>query len=343
VKLKHLLSAIAFFGSVCCSANGQTIELKLAHNSGPGSLFDICAQEYARRVDAGLGGRIKISVYGQSKLGSDKEALNKLKKEEIAFALVSTVMSSVADEFGVFEMPFLVHDRDHIKRFRTTLFQEFLEPAARERGYFLLAMWENGFRHITSNVRPVETPRDLQGLRLRVPEGDWRAKMFTSYGASPTEMAFDKVYGALNANAIDAEENPLAQIDGGKFYLAQKYLTLTRHVYTPAYLVGNPDELAKLPPDVSNALISIAREMEDWVLARAEQLDQELLWKMQPFMEINEADPLAFTLLSLPIYKKYAETVPRGRLLIKTIFQAAPIAISKIDSPTPQRTAIKAP
>jgi tripartite ATP-independent transporter DctP family solute receptor len=330
--MKHLLSVIALAGSVCWGAYGQTIELKLAHIGGPGSLFDICAQEYARRVNEQLGGRLKIAVYGGSQLGSDKEALAKVKNGEITFTLVSTVMSSVADEFGVFELPFLVHDRDHIKRFRPIVFKEFLEPAARDKGYFLLAMWENGFRHITSNVRPVETPKDLQGLRLRVPESEWRAKMFRSYGASPAQIVFDKVLGALESNVVDAQENPLAQIYGAKFYLAQKYLTLTNHVYTPAYLLGNPEELAKLPPEAS-------REMEDWVLMRAAQLDQELLLKLQPFMKTNEADPLTFTLLSLPAYQDYASTFPKGRLLIKVIFQAAPIAISKIDSGELQKTA----
>jgi TRAP-type transport system periplasmic protein len=332
MRLKPLLSVIALACSICRGAYGQTIELKLAHNGAPDSLFDLCAKEYARRVDEHMAGRVKIAVYGQSQLGSDKEALAKVKNGEIAFALISTVMSSVADEFGVFELPFLVHGRDHVKRFRTVVFNEFLEPAARNKGYFLLAMWENGFRHITSNAGPVETPKDLQGLRLRVPEGEWRAKMFRSYGASPAEIAYDKVLGALESNAVDAQENPLAQIYGGKFYLAQKYLSLTNHVYTPAYLLGNPDELAKLPPDVSNRLISIAREMEDWVLARAAQLDRELLLKLQPYMKINEADTLTFTLLSLPAYIEYVRTVPKGRTLIKAIFQAAPIAISKIAS-----------
>src|SRR5262249_34089426 len=173
---------------------------------------------------------------------------------------------------------------------------------------------------------------------LCVPEREWRAKIFRSYGASPAPLPFEKVFGALKNNAIDAQENPLAQIYGGKFYLAQKYLTLTRHIYTPAYLVGNPTELAKLPPGISNRLILIAREMEDWVLTRATQLDQELLLEMTPFMEVKEADPLAFTLLSLPAYQEYARTVPKGRILIKTIFQAAPIAISKIETAELQKT-----
>src|SRR5262249_15763060 len=123
----------------------------------------------------------------------------------------------------------------------------------------------------------------------------------------------------------------------GKFYLAQKYLSLTNHVYTPAYLLGNPDELAKLPPDVSNRLILIASEMEDWVLERAALLDRELLLKLQPFIKITQSDPLTFTLLSVPAYREYANTVPKGRTLIKAIFQAAPIAISKIESGDPQQ------
>jgi TRAP-type transport system periplasmic protein len=288
MRIKHLLSAVALAGSVCCGAYGETIELKLAYNGAPGSLADLCAQEYARRAGEQLGGRIKISIYGQSQPGSDKEALAKVKNGEITFALVSTVMPSVAYEFGVFELPFLVHDRDHVRQFRRIVFKQFLEPAAREKGYLLLAMWEDGFRHITSNLKPVKAPKDLRGLRLRVPESEWRARIFKAYGALPTHLAFDKVPGAAKQTAAGAQEIPLAQIYNGKFYRTQKYLTLTYHLYIPAYLVANPNELAKLPPDVPDRLISAAREMEDWVLARAARLDQELLLKLQPFMKIND-------------------------------------------------------
>src|SRR5215813_8043489 len=127
MRIKYLFSVITLAGFISSDTYGQPIELKLAHVGAPGSLLDICAQEYARRVDEQLGGRFKIAVYGQSQLGSEKETLAKVKNGEITFTLVTTVMSSVADEFGVFELPFLVHNRDQIKRFRSMVFKEFLE------------------------------------------------------------------------------------------------------------------------------------------------------------------------------------------------------------------------
>ena len=86
-------------------------------------------------------------------------------------------------------------------------------------------------------MRPINKPADLQGIKLRTPKGEWRVKMFQSYGANPTPMAFSEVFTALKTGVIDGQENPLAQIYSGKFQEVQKYLSMTGHVYSPAYLV----------------------------------------------------------------------------------------------------------
>jgi tripartite ATP-independent transporter DctP family solute receptor len=328
VFMSHLL----FISSV----RGEVQEIRFAHNGGTGSLFDICAQEFARRVNKRLAGAAKVAVYGDSQLGSDKEVLQKLQTGEIELALPSTLMSSVAPEFGVFELPFLIQNREQVRRFRSTLMQEFLRPAAEARGYTLLAMWENGFRHITTSTGPIQTPADLKGLRLRVPDGVWRTKMFKAYGAAPIALPYNEVYQGLKNKTIDAQENPLPQIYGGRFYETQKYLTLSKHVYTPAFLIGNKATFERMPAAVRDVIIETAAGMQDWVLDRGEKLDAGLIQKMRPYMAINEADPLAFTMLSLPIYQEYVSAFPKGSQLVKTIFETSPIMVSPVSSGRPE-------
>ncbi len=86
------------------------------------------------------------------------------------------------------------------------------------------------------NSRPIRKPEDLKGIKLRVPKGKWRVKMFQAYGASPSAMGLSEVFVALQTGVMDAEENPLTQIYTSKFQEVQKYLSMTNHVYTPAYL-----------------------------------------------------------------------------------------------------------
>jgi TRAP-type C4-dicarboxylate transport system substrate-binding protein len=151
------------------TALAQT-ELKLGHVGEPGSLLAVSTDEYAKRVNARLAGKVKIVVYGSSQLGGDKEMLQKVKLGTLDMVLPSTVMSSEVDLFGIFEMPYLVKDREHTKRIEQAVFWPRLAPETEKKGLKVIAVWENGYRNITDNKRPIRVPDDLKGIKLRVPE-----------------------------------------------------------------------------------------------------------------------------------------------------------------------------
>ena len=228
------------------AASAQT-EIKFGHVGEPGSLFAASAEEFAKRANAKLGNKAKVVVFGSSQLGGDKELLQKLKLGTVDIALPSTVMTSEADLFGVFEMPYLVKDRNHMKRIEKELFWSKLEPEAEKKGLKVIAVWENGYRHITNSKRPINTPEDLKGIKLRVPEGKWRVKMFQTYGANPSPMKFSEVFAALQTGVMDGQENPFTQIYSAKFQEVQKFISLTGHVYTPAYVTVGAKKWGRLP------------------------------------------------------------------------------------------------
>ncbi len=315
-----------FFATVLAAAlgfalSGEARELKFGHVGAPGSLFDLSANAFAelangRLAEAGYEDW-KITVFGSSQLGNDKELLQKLKLGTVDFALPSTVMSSVADEFGLFEMPYLVRDRAHMARIEKEIFWDEIAPAARAKGYDILAVWENGFRHVTNNLRPITVPGDLEGIKLRTPRGKWRVRMFELYGANPTPMAFSEVFVALQTGVIDGQENPLAQIWSAKFHEVQKYLSLTGHVYTPAYVTVGAKSWAKIPEEVRNIIARAARDNQAFVYETAAALEAELLAKLEEGgMQVNEADKAAFVAASTPIYETFAEEVEGGAEMI---------------------------
>ena len=175
----------------------------------------------------------------------------------------------------------------------------------------MLAVWENGFRHITNNKRPIVKPADLQGIKLRVPEGKWRVKMFQAYGANPSPMKFSELFTALQTGVMDGEENPLTQIYSAKFQEVQKYLSLTGHVYTPAYLTVGTQNWATLPPDVRKTLEDTAKETQAYVYSRPRKDDDDLLDKLKAAgMQVNEVDKDAFIAASKPIYEEFGKEVP---------------------------------
>jgi tripartite ATP-independent transporter DctP family solute receptor len=294
------------------SAFAQT-EIKFGHVGEPGSLFDQSAQEFAKRANAKLGDKAKVVAYGSSQLGGDSELMKKLKLGTVDLALPSTVMSSQVPLFGMFEMPYLVKDRNHMAKIRDQVVNPTLVPEAEKAGYRIIAVWENGFRQITNSKRPIVKPDDLAGLKLRVPQGGWRVKMFQAYGANPSPLALSEVFVALQTGVMDAQENPLAQIYPSRFYEVQKYLSMTGHVYTPAYVTAGAS-WSKLSPEVQKVLTDTAKEMQPVVYEIAAKLDNDLLKKLKDAgMQVNDADKDAFIKASTKIYEEFAKEVPGGK------------------------------
>ncbi|HLE67262.1 MAG TPA: TRAP transporter substrate-binding protein [Burkholderiales bacterium] len=315
MKVSKLFAALAM-AALAGPAAAQT-EIKFGHVGEPGSLFAASAEEFARRANEKLGGKAKVVVFGSSQLGGDKELLQKLKLGTVDIALPSTVMSSEADLFGVFEMPYLVKDRNHMKRIENEVFWKTLEPAAEVKGLKIIAVWENGYRHITNSKRPINTPEDLKGIKLRVPEGKWRVKMFQAYGANPSPMKFSEVFTALQTGVMDGQENPFTQIYSAKFQEVQKFLSLTGHVYTPAYATVGAKKWATLPADVRKTLEDTARETQAFVYERAAKDDEELLGKIKAAgVQVNTPNKDAFIAASKPVYEEFAKEVTGAKDVI---------------------------
>ncbi len=312
---------LSVLGALSCGDGGGnrgSLELKLGHVANPGSLVALSAEEFARRANEKLGEAARVVVFGSSQLGTDEVLLQKLKLGTIDFSLPSTIMSSVVDEFGLFEMPYLVQDREHLRRIESEIFWEKLAPATQAKGYKVLAVWENGFRHITNSTRPIVVPDDLKGIKLRTPKGRWRVKMFQSYGANPTPMPLSEVFIALQTGVMDGEENPLTQIHSQKFQEVQTYLSLTRHVYSPAFLTVSARKWNNLPEPIRSILETTAKETQEYVYAAAKKIDEELLAELRAGgIEVNEADQQAFRAASRAIYQEFGEAVPGGRQMVE--------------------------
>ncbi|ORE91483.1 TRAP transporter substrate-binding protein [Acuticoccus yangtzensis] len=317
--MKKLLLAGAAAGLMMAASApaSATDVMKLGHVGEPGSLYHVTSDEFAKcmleKAD------VEVQLFGSSQLGNDESMLQKLKLGQLDFSIPSSIMSSVSDTFGVFEMPYIVKSRDHMRAIRDQAGDMFRD-AAREEGYEIISFWENGFRNVTNNVRPVTVPEDLKGIKLRTPKGQWRVKMFQAYGANPTPMAFSEVFTALKTGVIDGQENPLIQIFAGKFQEVQKYLSMTGHVYSPAYLATSSRNWNKWDDDRKAAISECALQASDFAYEHGAQVDSEFVAKFEEAgVEVNEANKQAFIDASADIYKEFGEEVEGGADLISKI------------------------
>ncbi len=296
-----------------CETNDGPPRLALAHAAPPNSMIAIAADEFARVANERLDAEATVVVYGGGQLGDDQEVLQKLKLGTVEFALPSTVMSSVVPEIALFDMPYLIADREHMRRVEEALFWPEIAPLAEARGYRVLALWENGFRHVTNDVRPIRRPADLDGLKIRTPNSPWRISLFRALGANPSPMPFSEVFLALQTGVMDGQENPLTNIHNASFDDVQTYLSLTRHVYSPAYLTVSAEHWSRLPATVRAVLEDVARQTQSFVHETARRVDAEMLGQLrQGGMEINEVDREMFVRASRPVYDDFDARVPGG-------------------------------
>lgn len=314
--LKKLLGVSALTLAIA-STHAQADKIVFAIGGTPNSLQGQTAQEFSERLQERLGDDHQVEYYHSGQLGDERQLVQKLRLGTVDLAAISSIMSSVSPEFALFDMPFLVKDRDHLRRIDREIVMQDLAESAGEQGLNIISTWENGFRHITNNERPINEPADLEGLKIRTPQSEWRTLMFETWGANPTPMAFSEVFVGLQTGVVDGQENPLSNINGAKFQEVQDYLSLSNHVYSPIWLTAGKGSWEQLSEDVRAAITAVAIETQDWALEKGAELDNSLLEAMREGgMEVNQVDRGAFVEASNPVYAEFAEEVDGGQELV---------------------------
>ncbi|WP_409991865.1 TRAP transporter substrate-binding protein [Plasticicumulans sp.] len=206
----------------------------LAEDSNQGRAARFFAEEVGRLS----GGRLRVRTFGGASLGTDIQMQNALigGAQEMMVGSTATLVGIVRD-FGVFDLPFLFDDERIADAVLDGPFGTRLLDTLPAQGLIGLVYWENGFRSVTNTRRPIERLEDLHGLKLRVMQNPVYLDFFGRTGANPVPLPFSELFTALETRAVDGQENPVNTIRSSRFYEVQKYLSLTRHVYSPWILL----------------------------------------------------------------------------------------------------------
>ena len=310
------LAILAVLASCGKDESGPRV-IRLGHIGYPDSPYDLGARKFKEILEARFPGRVEVRVFGSAQLGEDQEMLEGLRLSTLEMHLPSSVLHSVEPMFGLFDLPFLIEDRAQIERIAEGPLGEKLGKALEEHDLVLLGLWENGFRMITNNVRPVRRPEDLKGIRLRTPKDPERMRMFAAFGASPTSMSFGEVFSALKQGVIDGQENPLSQIVPGRFYEAQRYLSLSKHVYSPAYPVMSREYFESFDEELRGAILETAAEVGRFHRELGAREDENFLELLEERMEVTEIDRAAFAVAAEPLYREFEEKF--GAEMVETV------------------------
>ncbi len=298
-------------------------EITLLHPGIPGSLYDVSAKEFANRVNRRLPPVYRLSAVAAPSIGDGPALLHALNEGSASLVLASSAMLTISDRFAIFELPFLISSRDQIRNIRATLLPAYLQPAAHSDGFHILGVWESGFHQITNDARPISRPADLKGMSIAVTDNRWRAKVLHAFGAEPVPMASSEVPEAIAQRRVEAQESPLADIAALGLAGIQRHLTLSDHIYSPAFLIARQELLQGLPAEVRDAIVIEAAAMEGWVQKAAIALDSDLVDRLDRGMEVHHADVEAFRNAGKPVYGEFIRAVPDGLRMIE-MMQSTP-------------------
>jgi TRAP-type transport system periplasmic protein len=279
------------------AAAAPEFSYKFANNLPASHPLNVRAGEAAGRILEATGGRVEIRLFPNNQLGSDTDVLSQLRSGAVElFTLSGLILSTLVPPAAINGIGFAFKDYDQVWPAMDGKLGAFIRGEIAKRG--LVAMeriWDNGFRQTTTSTKPILTPADFDGIKLRVPVSPLWTSMFQALGAAPTSINFSEVYSALQTHIADGEENPLAVIDAAKLYEVQKFCSLTNHMWDGFWLLANRRAFERLPED---ARAIVAQEFNRSALDERQdvaKLNGELKDKLASVgMRFNSVEPDAF-------------------------------------------------
>jgi TRAP-type transport system periplasmic protein len=214
------------------SSRAAPLTMRFAHFGAEDHPSNVAAKQFADRVASRTDGQIKINIFPNNVLGGPPEQAQQIKLGTIDMGLPTQGQLDKYDTaFAAVMLPFIWDSPQHAFRVLDGPAMAWLAPLAEKQGFILLRNWEYGFRNVTNNVRPINAPGDVKGLKLRTPPELQIQASMEALGATVQAIAFPELYLALSQKVVDGEENPIAVIYFNKFYEVQKHLAITRHIY----------------------------------------------------------------------------------------------------------------
>ncbi len=269
---------------------------------GKGSIkFKELAEQYT-------GGKVKIEVYQNSTLYKDKEEIEALQLGAVQLLAPSTAKFAPlgAKEFEALDLPFLFASDDQYAKVLGGDVGKYLFSKLEAKGLTGLGFWDNGFHMLTSN-KPVLTPADVQGLKVRISGSKVADQYFRKLGAIPQILAFSEVYQSMQTGVVDAGENTASNILTQKFYEVQKHIMIARHAHLQYAVIANSKFWSALPPDIKSGLDKAMAEANDYTnqIARQENIDALAEMKKlgrNEFHELDEAQRKVWQTAMQPTY-----------------------------------------
>ena len=291
-------AALGVSGFAIGRARAAEFTYKYANNLPLTHPLNVRAKEAADKIKEETGGRFELQIFPSSQLGSDTDTLGQIRNGAVDFFTLSgLILSTFVPTAAISGVGFAFSGYDAVWAAMDGKLGAFIrEEIAKSRQ--LIAMekiWDNGFRQTMTSTKPIQTPADFDGMKLRVPPAPLWTSMFKAFGAAPTTINFNETYSALQSKVVDGQENPLAIIETAKLYEVQTYCSTTNHMWDGFWFLANRRNWEALPKDIQEIVakhINAAGVAERADVAKLTQNLRETLSGRG--MKFNDVDHKAF-------------------------------------------------
>jgi len=310
------LAAAALGLALALPALAQDIQertIRFGHLNNADHPVSLGTKRFAELVAAKSGGKLKVQEFGSSTLGNELQQQSALQGgiQEMS-APATTSLAGIVKEFGLVDFPFAVATFAQADALLDGPLGQALIAKLPEKGLIALGYWDLGFRNVTNSKRPITKGEDLDGLKIRVIPNPVFLDTFKAFKANPVPMPFGELYGALEAKAVDGQENPFSVILSNKFFEVQKYVSATNHVYAANIVLVSKrfwDKLSPAEQKIMNDAANEARGYQRQVSrAAAQRAVGDLQSKGMQYNELAPAEQARMRQIAKPVTDKFLAT-----------------------------------
>ena len=321
IFLKTLVASVALAAAGVSSAQ-ETKTLKFANQNAAGHPIILGMEKFKEIVEKQSGGKLKVNVFPGGALGSDQANVSAIQGGTLEMASMNSgIFANQVKEFAIFDFPFMFGSSQEADAVVDGPFGKKLHAKLDEKGIVGLGYYELGFRHISNSKRPIHKVEDLDGLKLRVIPNPINVDWVKALGANPTPLPFPELYAALEQKAVDGQENPVATINGAKFYEVQKHLVLTGHQYNPQSVIISKKFWDRLSGAEKKIISDAVTESAKYQREQARKLEASILENLKKngmqVTQMPEAEMGKLLDKMRPVTAKYGVTV--GQDLVKEV------------------------
>lgn len=322
---KMIFIAFSAFIMIGCDQNqDDTIIIKVSHNGSEQHPHQVGFQKMAEILSIETNGRVELEIFPSSQIGSEEEAIEMVKLGVIGSTSASAgALSSFVPEVDLFNLPFIFENLDHFYKVLDGPIGDKVSKKIEEKlNCIVLGWWFSGIRNTWNSEKPVYTPEDLEGMKIRVIGSSIVLDTFNAFGAQATNMSFGELYSAIQQGVLDGAESDHIDLLVEKFYEVTKYVSLTEHLFLSVALIFSKKQYDKLPSDVQTALLKAGKASTIAQRYAMELKTQEALIELrEKGLVFNDVDKIKFQIMVETVYKNNAERVGGIDLINQIISQ----------------------